>query len=81
MRQRLEVVSGLALYSAPVEIIPVEIGSPAPGLCRKAWSTNLVDHSRFEELVLPHLDAAYNLARWLTRDVDDAEDIVHDAPR
>lgn len=37
------------------------------------------DHRRFEEVVLPHLDAAYNLARWLTRDVNDAEDVVQDA--
>ena len=37
------------------------------------------DHTRFEELVLPHLNAAYNLARWLTRDINDAEDIVQDA--
>lgn len=34
---------------------------------------------RFEREVLPHLDAAYNLARWLTRDPDDAEDVVQDA--
>jgi RNA polymerase sigma-70 factor (ECF subfamily) len=31
---------------------------------------------RFEALMLPHLDAAYNLARWLVRDELDAEDIV-----
>ena len=37
------------------------------------------DHAHFEELVLPHLNAAYNLARWLTRDVNDAEDVVQDA--
>ena len=35
--------------------------------------------TRFEDLVLPHLDAGYNLARWLTRNVDDAEDVVQDA--
>ena len=37
------------------------------------------DHTRFEELVLPHLNAAYNLARWLARDANDAEDVVQDA--
>jgi RNA polymerase sigma-70 factor (ECF subfamily) len=30
-------------------------------------------------VVLPHLNAAYNLARWLTRDEHDAEDVVQDA--
>jgi len=37
------------------------------------------DRTRFEHLVVPHLDAAYNLARWLTRDAHDAEDVVQDA--
>ena len=35
--------------------------------------------SPFEQVVLPHLNAAYNLARWLTRDEHDAEDVVQDA--
>src|ERR1700720_2539630 len=30
----------------------------------------------FEEVVLPHLDAAFNYARWLTKDDADAEDVV-----
>ena len=34
---------------------------------------------RFTELVLPHLDDAYSLARWLTGSATDAEDIVQDA--
>lgn len=33
----------------------------------------------FESLVLPHLDAAYNLARWLLRNDQAAEDAVQDA--
>lgn len=37
------------------------------------------DRRRFEAMLLPHLDAAYNLARWLTRNDQDAEDVVHDA--
>ena len=66
-------------YRTPAEIIPGGIRPPASESSRKAWSTDLSDHTRFEELVLPHLNAAYNLARWLTRDVNDAEDVVQDA--
>jgi RNA polymerase sigma-70 factor (ECF subfamily) len=35
--------------------------------------------ARFEQAVLPHLGAAYNLARWLTRDAHDADDVVQEA--
>jgi RNA polymerase sigma-70 factor (ECF subfamily) len=37
------------------------------------------ERRRFETLALPHLDAAYNLARWLARQPADADDIVQDA--
>jgi RNA polymerase sigma-70 factor (ECF subfamily) len=33
----------------------------------------------FETVVLPHLDAAHNLARWLMRDAEAAQDIVQEA--
>ena len=34
---------------------------------------------RFEQTVLPHLDAAFNLARWLTRNDQDAQDVTQEA--
>ncbi len=36
-------------------------------------------NDRFEAATLPHLDAADNLARWLLRDGDKAEDVVQEA--
>jgi len=33
----------------------------------------------FEQIVIPHLNAAYNLARWLARNGHDAEDLVQEA--
>jgi len=37
------------------------------------------DRRRFEQVAIPHLDAAYNLARWLTRNDHDAQDVVQEA--
>jgi len=36
-------------------------------------------HSQFEQVALPHLDAAFNLAFWLTGDSQDAQDIVQES--
>lgn len=38
-----------------------------------------ISSGNFENDLLPHLDAAYNLARWLTRNDQDAEDVVQEA--
>jgi RNA polymerase sigma factor (sigma-70 family) len=35
--------------------------------------------AEFERVILPHLNSAYNLARWLLRSEQDAQDVVHDA--
>jgi RNA polymerase sigma factor (sigma-70 family) len=42
----------------------------------------VTDHElarRFEAAMSPHLDAAYNLARWLAREPHDADDVVQEA--
>lgn len=43
------------------------------------FEASRVAPEEFERLILPHLDAAYNLARWLMRNRDGAEDVVQDA--
>src|SRR5271166_6857662 len=43
------------------------------------WIAERKRRSRFETVVLPHLDAAYSLARWLTRNDADAADVVQEA--
>jgi len=37
------------------------------------------DNGRFADVVMPHLDDAYGLARWITGNSADAEDVVQDA--
>jgi len=38
-----------------------------------------MNNGSFDDVVLPHLDAAYRLARWLLRNEHDAEDVVQEA--
>src|SRR6185436_9773427 len=45
--------------------------------CRPATPHAVAEN--FEEIVLPHLDAAYRLARWQMRNEQDAEDVVQEA--
>jgi RNA polymerase sigma-70 factor, ECF subfamily len=44
-----------------------------------SWLAERRRRSRFEAVVLPHLDAAYALARWLTKNDADAADVVQEA--
>ena len=37
------------------------------------------EERRFERIFMPHLGAGYNLARWLTRNDHDAQDVVQEA--
>ena len=46
-------------------------------LCRPGTSPAIGES--FDEVILPHLDAAYRLARWLMRNEHDAEDVVQEA--
>lgn len=46
---------------------------------RPASDNAMTKRPRFEQLALPHMDAAYNLAFWLLRHRADAEDAVQDA--
>jgi len=56
-----------------------------PALLQAAHESSPLDETsserkrRFERMVLPHLDAAYNLARWLTRNDHDAQDVAQEA--
>lgn len=59
-------------------ILVITFGWP---ICAKSGALVLSENKivNFEETFLPHLDAAYNLARWLTRDPTDADDVVQEA--
>ena len=46
---------------------------------RKAPLTDSERLTRFEDIMLPHMAAAYNLARWLTRQEQDASDVTQEA--
>ena len=54
--------------------------SMSPGVEGKALDVlDSQERVRFEQLVLPHLDAAFNLARWILRGRNDAEDVAQEA--
>src|SRR5260370_34468472 len=63
---------------AGLAIVP-EPGSATLRRPRAKESLDPIELERFERSLLPHMRAAYNLARWLTRSDHDAEDVVQEA--
>jgi RNA polymerase sigma factor (sigma-70 family) len=55
------------------------IRNAAAAIDVRASISGFDDNALFAGVVMPHLDAAYNLAYWLTRNRTDAEDVVQDA--
>jgi RNA polymerase sigma factor (sigma-70 family) len=56
-----------------------EAPSPVAKLSTSGNDPHLSDNAQFATVILPYLDDAYNLARWLVGNRSDAEDIVQDA--
>jgi RNA polymerase sigma factor (sigma-70 family) len=52
---------------------------PGRGPSSRGDVPNASGEASFERVMLPHLDAAYNLARWLMRDREAAEDVLQEA--
>ena len=77
------------VYCGPLGIIPPKANKnfpgqtgnnpTPPGVIILMEASVPTETSTFEQLMLPHLDSAYNLSRWLLRDPHDAEDAVQDA--
>jgi RNA polymerase sigma-70 factor, ECF subfamily len=67
-----------ALETVPTD--EVHGSSERPGKAHEGFAVlNAEDRARFEQLVLPHLDAAFNLAVWILSSRTDAEDVTQDA--
>src|ERR1700728_3136369 len=64
---------------AGVQSAGTELSSASALTGTASGSNASEEYSRFTSVVMPHLDAAYNLAHWLTGNRTDAEDVVQDA--
>lgn len=61
------------------KLAPWRVNSGWPQVNGAVHASITEKRRRFEAQVLPHLDAAYNLARWLARSPSDSDDIVQEA--
>jgi RNA polymerase sigma-70 factor, ECF subfamily len=68
-----DIPAGWRIYSAP------DRAGRAGNKTARWWVIEVMLVRRFEDAVMPHLDAAFNYARWLTRNDVDAEDLVQEA--
>jgi RNA polymerase sigma factor (sigma-70 family) len=71
-------------FTHPSAVILPPSRDLSPLLCkaaapRKGPLLQVDERRRFEDVMLPHINAAYNLARWLTQDEHAAEDVVQEA--
>ena len=60
-------------------VFSVDTGRAEAATTTRSHASDAATAAGFQRLVLPHLDAAYSLARYLTRDATASEDIVQDA--
>jgi RNA polymerase sigma factor (sigma-70 family) len=65
------------MVSVPTRCTRISSAPPQHAAVRRISSADA--NARFRSVVLPHLDAAYALARWLTGSRADSEDVVQDA--
>jgi RNA polymerase sigma-70 factor (ECF subfamily) len=67
------------MYSTAIRSTDTEAIAPRPQQDTDRSRSASDDYAHFGSVVLPNLDAAYNLAHWLTGNRTDAEDVVQDA--
>jgi len=85
-RAKMFEVTHATLQDQPGPVLEVDCLGRGGNRLEGAWNGNdsqaLNERDQahnFDEEMLPHLDAAYNLARWLMRNQEDAEDVVQES--